>query len=487
MSTLVKKPEDITQFSAFFDRIKPLIGLKTEITEEQKKLLHYWLKEAKSHLNEHVFVRVALIPLLSTLKKLAYNQSVRQHLFDVWEKNPAFMQQLYVCSFNSLEHLNANKLALILNNFVRFTLDLPEEWLEEWNNHAVGKIKDFSSEGFYQTLYSLVKIQTVPDANFMKKWFQYSCKAKWTASPHEFFQLIWLLNSLEVKIDEDWLARWAKLAPVQFIKLSESGAGIGDLLHSADLLQIKALEHNETFIHLWFDKMVEVMSSLDDHQIKHILNEIVKTGCNIPHSWLEAFSIRMSKRFKRLSCREISNILYVLSCTQVDVKQVRIFLEKSRSFFNREKEGAFNLKRALCYREALIAQNYYKTKSFNLGIEENNFVNMMKLLKEEKRHILANKQEIFDHLCTTRTETIKQEEWIDIIVNRVDYMLPLEKKIIEIYSSNHFNGQELKQHVKLKHYLLEKEGYSILFFDSRIFGDDWRTYVDREVSLFLSN
>ena len=194
MSSLVKKHEDITQFSPFFDRVKPLIGLQSDITEEQKRLLYYWLKEAKTHLNEHVFVRVALIHLLSTLKKLSYNQSVRHHLFDVWEKNPEFIQQLSLCSFNSLEHFNANKLALILNNFVRFSLYLPEEWIEEWNKCAVGKIKDFTCEGFYQTLYAHVKMGVSPDPLFMKKWFQYSCKKEWTASPHEFFQLIWLLK-----------------------------------------------------------------------------------------------------------------------------------------------------------------------------------------------------------------------------------------------------------------------------------------------------
>lgn len=147
-------------------------------------------------------------------------------------------------------------------------------------------------------------------------------------------------------------------------------------------------------------------------------------------------------------------------------------------------DNAFTLKQTSLFRRALIAQNYFKTKGFDLGIQTEPFNALTQTLHDEEHHILDHKKQVCAYICHTRPEVLKSEVWVDSIVNRVDLMDESTKKIVEIYGEQHFDGKELKQSVKLKNYLLEQEGYKLLFVDVQKLGDAWQTSVDQQISAF---
>jgi very-short-patch-repair endonuclease len=485
MRERIKSSEDITQFDHFFDTIKPLLELEGDITDEHKSVLNYWLKEAKSNLNKHVFVRVALIHLLSALKKLSRNTSIRKILFDKWEKDPKFIWLLLECSQNSLKHVSATQLSIILNSLERFTGYIEPLWMDEWYECSLQKMKEFTCTDFYKTLNAHAEMNLMPPLSWLKEWFNQSCHSEWLETPHAFFQVIRILKALKIDIDEHWLSRWIKLAPEQLVKISENDLGVVDLLHSANLLSIALVEQNNEFMHIWFDKMRVAMPNLDDNQIKHVFHEIVKTGRPVPTAWIESFASRMHSHFNKLGSGEISHMLYAFPCLLIDVTHIQPFLEKSKVYFDKNKTTAFDLKHNQSLRELLIAQNYFRMIGFDLGVDSKPFKSILQVLKDEKRNITDIKAEILVHLNATFRESVEYEVWLDVVCNKVDFYIASQKLIIEVYGMHHFDGEELKQRVKLKHYLLKNAGYSILPLDSREFSDDWFAYVDREVALFL--
>ena len=464
---------------AFFNKIKPLSDLQGEITDCELKILSSWIYEAGTYLSNPWFVQHCLVRLVSNMNKLSKNLSIRNALFDVLEEDPDFLKRILDYSENSFENFNPHEFSILLNGLVHLGLFPSSYWMDQWFLCSQKKMKEFSTEDMYKSLNECVILNIVPPTKWMHTWFNNFSKSGWPRQPHALIQMVRHLQTLNVEIDAHWLKEWSLItAPL----LKE--ANLSDIVHASDCIILEPISNSDTFMCEWFKSCALHIKHMSDEQIKHVFHQIVKAEREVPICWIESYTKRMITLSKPLTSGEIAHTLYGLACLQISVLSIQLLLEKCREYFLHNKH-AFDKKHSNHLREVLIAQEYFKTKNFNLKVDSEQYSDVMQILEGENRNIPDRKIAVFTYLCQSRAELIKAEQWVAEISNKIDFLIESRKLIIEIYGAHHFDEEKLKQRVKLKHYLLQNAGYSILSLDSRKFGEDWHAYVDQEVSSFL--
>ena len=334
------------EFEAFFERLKPLITFKGEvITSAEEDRFLCWMRDATRYLGNHKFVKTCLIRLVGTLKN-----------------NPDFFGKIIICSDRSLKYFSAHKFSILLNDMTYFTNFLPARWMDDWYTYSKECLVNFSCIDFYKSLNSFAILEDEkPSDRWMHEWFKQSCRGEWTATSHEFFQLIRLLQKMAIDIDPHWLNRWLTFASEQLNKVPAKPSSVNDILHIADFIMLPPIAHHASFMKTWFKKLHSIVQYTNDKQIKHVFHQVNKAEIDVPKSWLADFSGKMAERLNRLSESEIAHMLQVFAWHQYDEESIRPFLEKASQYLLRKENYFFNEvrnKNLQAFKEVLIAHKY---------------------------------------------------------------------------------------------------------------------------------
>jgi very-short-patch-repair endonuclease len=332
--------------------------------------------------------------------------------------------------------------------------------------------------------------QEFPHTSWMKGWFKNCCRSEWTETPHQFFQLLRLLQKLKIQIDSHWLNRWAAQAPDQIKKLSvEDDVAINDLLHIADFIVLAPVCNHSVLMSVWFEKLHLAHNSINDDKLKHVFHQLNKIDVDVPNLWISDFSNRMSSRFKSLTVGEIIHILFSFACHGVSVETVRSFLEKSRIYFLKGENcllwSSSSKKNLIYFREALIAQNYFKMLGFDIGLKrlENHieYETVKDTLKNEIFKQNERKLCVFEYIKKIFPNEVKNNNWQSVIMQNVECCVESKRLIIEIYNNIHFINSKLKKRIKIKHILLENDGYTILHFNLDDLSENWENDILQKI------
>lgn len=475
-----------------FKKLKPFQDLKSEPEFRYYILFSKWLKDADILLANDEFVQVHIVDLLSKINELAKKNYLKKMVFDCLEskENEHFIQNILDrCRF-AFPHLRSHDFTKLLGSLIHIGFnpsDDDPEFMREWFLYSQKHIKGCSAEDMYKSLNEFSIMQICPPEEWMYYWFKHSQKCGWHTKLHKHVQLLRHLQSLNIDIDESWLVSWVNAAIPLLDKIKIEQSGIFDVYHLSDIIVYPAVYNNAEFMSVWFKKVKSALYHLDidDKKAKHIFYQILKINPQMPSSLVKAFAKRFCLKFKFLECTEITRMLYSMACLHVDVDDVRLFLENCRDYFSKKSVLVFKEHQSKNFRNALVAQQYFSTKGFDLNIDYSKFENIINILKNKEYKNNEFRELISMYLMEKFSLAVEKNFWLDCITNTVDLYVPSKKLCIDLANEHYYEDTEFKRNIKLKHHLLNDSNFVIIIFDMCGHENDWKRYVDSNIGLYL--
>jgi hypothetical protein len=518
--------------NVFFSKVLPLCTTIGESSHHELKILNLWLEEAHGHIiTNEWFVEHCLLEYLNKLTILVKrDKSFRESIFyylsnekhnvscksgetNSIEKRAQISEvsktsqiqneilanknqkiiRTYSLKEKILNHLqkqftafsNVEEFSYLLHFLAHLRITPSEKWLNDWWLCTEDKLDQLSALSTYSVLKSHTMLCKRPASKiWLSRWFDVTSEYLAEMSLSQLIKTLNNLQTLQVNVNKEWMKRWINVVTLLLEDFEDNKSHLTEKMRHDifsnlfKLTNTPSIWGNKRFVHACFNaSLVEMIENAKDIvSFKKYFFEVVQfkkkhLNVKIPMSWILPVMGKMTLNFNALSSFDIASVLYSLARFQIDIFYVEPFLQRSKQFFENSHD-LFNVDKARSsseFRQAVVAQNYFRTKGWDLGIDPAKYINVTKRLLEEKKHTSSMQDEVFGLLKKYYKGEMHSEAWVDCIWDRSDLYLPELRLILESDGSYHLVDGIIDQCTELKSYILKHNGFHIVRLDYRHF------------------
>lgn len=166
---------------------------------------------------------------------------------------------------------------------------------QQQQQHSAG----FSTKGLHQLLWSMAKLQWVPEQRFLDLFWAASASQLPHMTPHGSSGLLWAAASLEVQPPQDWMQRWFQHTQQQLAGGEFGDQDVANALWALVRLSGLAVRPGASWLGAALDATGRVLPAAGSQELAVTLWALAKLGVRPPQDWMGRWLEAMSQRMGR--------------------------------------------------------------------------------------------------------------------------------------------------------------------------------------------
>jgi hypothetical protein len=325
--------------NGLFNEIQFLVTSYNADKEKDCKIVLSWLVKVHEHFSDPEFNTLTIARFLDDLSRITSNHPVlKTCIIKYMKDHHNFREDLFEKTYDLLLDSKPRELCHILGGLSSLELALPVEWWSRWFSISTGKMSSFNARDIRQSIRACARFHKKPPQEWCDSW-SLQCSVQineFFKEEDTFSKILSAVGHLKIRIDPTLLKELIDNARIFLTSLTKSE----ELFFVSKAFAIEEVCKEKRLVSDWFKHSYNKINDLNKREVEALCIAFFYVGKldeNVSSEWIERCVEKITGDFEHLSVKAITNALYAMALFQMEVKQVRPFLEKCMLLFKMER------------------------------------------------------------------------------------------------------------------------------------------------------